>query len=147
VRATARFLAMRVAESMWIACVQASVNPKAETVEELQGRRKALHLGMCKLAQEDLTLVLQAAYDATVVLFSPPHHIGIVQGCSSHQSAIHLSRQLFCPLPVDSPCTSSASITFERHTSPLLRSRLLTAEPWVRTYAEEDAHSMVGRAS
>ena len=36
--------------------MQASVNPKAETVEELQGRRKALHLGMCKLLREDLAL-------------------------------------------------------------------------------------------
>jgi hypothetical protein len=36
--------------------LQASVNPKAETVEELQGRRKALHLGMCKLLREDLAL-------------------------------------------------------------------------------------------
>ncbi len=42
---------------------QASVNPKAETVEELQGRRKALHLGMIKLVREDLSLALQAAYD------------------------------------------------------------------------------------
>ena len=33
---------------------QASVNPKAETVEELQARRKNLHLGMCKLLLEDL---------------------------------------------------------------------------------------------
>ena len=32
------------------------MNPKAETVEELQGRRKALHLGMCKLLREDLAL-------------------------------------------------------------------------------------------
>lgn len=30
------------------------MNPKAETVEELQGRRKRLHLGMCKLLREDL---------------------------------------------------------------------------------------------
>ena len=35
---------------------QASVNPKAETVEELQARRKNLHLGMCKLLREDLAL-------------------------------------------------------------------------------------------
>jgi hypothetical protein len=35
---------------------QASVNPKAETVEELQGRRKALHMGMLKLLREDLVL-------------------------------------------------------------------------------------------
>ena len=35
---------------------QASVNPKAETVEELQERRKNLHLGMCKLLREDLAL-------------------------------------------------------------------------------------------
>ncbi len=33
---------------------QASVNPKVETVEELQGRRKRLHIGMCKLLREDL---------------------------------------------------------------------------------------------
>ncbi len=42
---------------------QASVNPKAETVEELQGRRKALHMGMLKLAREDLALTLQAGID------------------------------------------------------------------------------------
>ncbi len=40
--------------------MQASVNPKAETVEELQGRRKHLHMGMLKLAREDLALLLQA---------------------------------------------------------------------------------------
>ena len=42
--------------SDWSAGGQASVNPKAETVEELKGRRKALHLGMCKLLREDLAL-------------------------------------------------------------------------------------------
>jgi hypothetical protein len=36
--------------------VQASVNPRAETVEELQSRRKNLHVGMCKLLREDLAL-------------------------------------------------------------------------------------------
>ena len=40
--------------------MQASVNPKAETVEELQARRKNLHMGMMKLAKEDLALSLQA---------------------------------------------------------------------------------------
>ena len=30
------------------------MNPKIETVEELRGRRKALHMGMVKLAREDL---------------------------------------------------------------------------------------------
>jgi hypothetical protein len=40
---------------------QASVNPKAETVEELQERRKNLHMGMLKLAREDLALTLQNA--------------------------------------------------------------------------------------
>jgi hypothetical protein len=50
---------------------QASVNPKAETVEELQGRRKALHMGMLKLAREDLALALQAAINASVVLVFP----------------------------------------------------------------------------
>jgi hypothetical protein len=52
---------------------QASVNPKAETVEELQGRRKGLHMGMVKLAKEDLNLTLQAAFDAyTVLLLHTP---------------------------------------------------------------------------
>ena len=52
--------------------VQASVNPKAETVEELQGRRKNLHLGMMKLAREDLALLLTAAHDASVVTCPSP---------------------------------------------------------------------------
>ncbi len=30
------------------------MNPKAETVEEFQRRRKMLHLGMVKLARDDL---------------------------------------------------------------------------------------------
>ncbi len=50
---------------------QASVNPKAETVEELQGRRKNLHLGMMKLAREDLALQLHAAHDASLVACPP----------------------------------------------------------------------------
>jgi hypothetical protein len=33
---------------------QASVDPKAESCEELKSRRKRLHMGMCKLAREDL---------------------------------------------------------------------------------------------
>jgi hypothetical protein len=48
------------------------VNPKAETVEELQGRRKTLHMGMLKLARDGLSLKLQAAIDSSVVSFSPP---------------------------------------------------------------------------
>jgi hypothetical protein len=51
--------------------MQASVNPKAETVEELLGRRKALHMGMLKLAREDLTLTLQAGIDAYAVSALP----------------------------------------------------------------------------
>ena len=51
---------------------QASVNPKADTVEELQGRRKALHLGMHKLAQQDLALALQAEQAAYEVPPPPP---------------------------------------------------------------------------
>ncbi len=43
------------------------MNPKAETVEELLARRKNLHLGMLKLAREDLALGLQAAIDAYMV--------------------------------------------------------------------------------
>jgi hypothetical protein len=35
--------------------VQASVNAKVETVEELQARRKKLHMGMCELLREDLS--------------------------------------------------------------------------------------------
>ncbi len=38
---------------------QANVNPKAETVEELQRRRKGLHLGMCKLLREDLSIMAE----------------------------------------------------------------------------------------
>jgi hypothetical protein len=38
-------------EAAW---VQASVNAKVETVEELQARRKNLHIGMCALLREDL---------------------------------------------------------------------------------------------
>ncbi len=62
------------------------MNPKAETVEELQGRRKALHLGMIKLAREDLALRLQAAMDSHTVL-SPRHaaplppHSPMPRGC------------------------------------------------------------------
>ncbi len=44
------------------------MNPKAETVEELLARRKGLHMGMLKLAREDLALTLQAAIDAYAVL-------------------------------------------------------------------------------
>ena len=33
---------------------QASVNPKADTVEDLQGRRKLLHMSMATLAEGDL---------------------------------------------------------------------------------------------
>ncbi len=66
---------------LWFACagrmgvrgLQASVNPKAETVEELQRRRKHLHMGMLKLAKEDLSLALQAAYNAHLVKPPPPH--------------------------------------------------------------------------
>jgi hypothetical protein len=39
--------------------LQASVNPKAESCEDLKSRRKRLHVGMCKLAREDLERLLQ----------------------------------------------------------------------------------------
>ncbi len=55
---------------------QASVNPKAETVEELQARRKNLHIGMIKLAREDLSLTLQAALDTHKV--TPPSPNGFL---------------------------------------------------------------------
>ena len=61
----------RVVWCVWCVWMQASVNPKAETVEELQARRKNLHIGMVKLAREDLSLYLQAALDAHAV--TPPH--------------------------------------------------------------------------
>ena len=51
---------------------QASVNPKAETVEELQSRRKRLHLGMVKLAREDLERQALQAQDAFKVSPAPP---------------------------------------------------------------------------
>jgi hypothetical protein len=41
-------------------------------VEELQGRRKKLHMGMMNLAREDLALALQAARDASAVPLPPP---------------------------------------------------------------------------
>ena len=39
---------------------QASVNPKAETCHELQRRRKKLHVGMCKLLRDDLSLLAKS---------------------------------------------------------------------------------------
>ncbi len=44
------------------------MNPKTETVEELRNRRKNLHMGMLKLAREDLALRLQAELDSFEVL-------------------------------------------------------------------------------
>ena len=32
------------------------MNAKAETAEDLQGRRKRLHVGMCKLVREDISV-------------------------------------------------------------------------------------------
>ncbi len=54
---------------------QALVNPKVETVEELLGRRKNLHMGMTKLARDDLALSLQNGIEAFEVAphpHSPP---------------------------------------------------------------------------
>ena len=43
---------------LWTRCPpQASVNPKAETCNDLQRRRKKLHVGMCKLLRDDLSLL------------------------------------------------------------------------------------------
>ena len=39
------------------------MNPKASTVEELKGRRKALHMGMCKLLREDMLLKLKSVFE------------------------------------------------------------------------------------
>ncbi len=47
------------------------MNPKAETVEDLLERRRNLHVGMLKLAREDLTFHLQASMDAFKVPQSP----------------------------------------------------------------------------
>ncbi len=52
---------------------QASVNPKAETVEELKARRKNLHMGMLKLSKEDLHHTLQEALNAFQVFTSTSH--------------------------------------------------------------------------
>ncbi len=60
---------------------QASVNPKAETVEELQMRRKALHMGMCKLLREDLSLladVMAAKNDGEVLHMCSPLGVGVI---------------------------------------------------------------------
>ncbi len=75
--------------------VQASVNPKAETVEELQGRRKQLHMGMLKLAREDLSFALLAALDAFQVhlprlakttKIMVQHKVQRIDSVSSHQA-------------------------------------------------------------
>ena len=47
------------------------MNPKAETCEDLQSRRMRLHLGMCKLAREDLerkALEKEAEFQVTLTL-------------------------------------------------------------------------------
>ncbi len=53
---------------------QASVNPKTETVEELLARRKNLHMGMLKLAREDLHYTLQAKLEEFQVPYHPTNH-------------------------------------------------------------------------
>ncbi len=50
---------------------QATVSPKIQTVEELQGRRKALHIGMCTITRENLALTLQKARGLSKVLQQP----------------------------------------------------------------------------
>jgi hypothetical protein len=65
--------------------MQASVNPKAKTVEELQGRRKTLHMGMCKLLREDL--VLQAdLVDASASTDTSPDAIRRIKSESQRTS-------------------------------------------------------------
>ena len=61
---------------------QASVNRKTETVEDLQGRRKRLHIGTTKLAHEDLVrqLALTQASDQVRCLFSLRLRFGCVTG-------------------------------------------------------------------
>ncbi len=49
---------------------QAGINAKAETVDDLQGRRKRLHIGMCKLAREDLSVRI----DLTLADFKVSEH-------------------------------------------------------------------------
>jgi hypothetical protein len=46
------------------------MNLNVETVEELLVRRKNLHLGMLKLAREDLIFTLQTALDESQVRWS-----------------------------------------------------------------------------
>ncbi len=67
------------------------MNPKAETVEELLARRKNLHMGMLKLAKEDLARTLQAGIDDFKVL-NPPSPSIIAEfspcGCASEPQGL-----------------------------------------------------------
>ena len=56
---------------------QATVNPRAETVEELQCRRKNLHKGMCKLLKEDLALLAEVNSKPADGCAPSPDHVRI----------------------------------------------------------------------
>jgi hypothetical protein len=47
------------ASGLRLSLLQASVNPKAESCEDLKSRRMRLHVGMGKLAFEDLERLLK----------------------------------------------------------------------------------------
>jgi hypothetical protein len=47
---------------------QASLDPKMQTVEDLEVRRKAQHMGMLKFAKQELSLSLMAGRNAFEVL-------------------------------------------------------------------------------
>ncbi len=79
------------------------MNPKAETVEELQGRRKNLHMGMLKLAREDLANCLQAALDAAQV--HPPPILTLLS------PSLKLSLD-FIPAAIDAGSKNQSSILF-----------------------------------
>ncbi len=59
------------ASGLRLSLSQASVNPKAETCEDLKSRRKRLHVGMCKLALEDLEWLVKQKDDAFKVVQNP----------------------------------------------------------------------------
>ncbi len=77
--------------------LQASLNPKAETVEELQGRRKHLRMGLMGRARQDLAVALQAARDEdSRVVHAPRAHacarlLSVVVAVAS-ALRLHLSR-------------------------------------------------------
>jgi hypothetical protein len=54
--------------------LQANVNPKAELANDFAGKRKAVHIGSCKLMRDDLK-EKAAVHEAMMkVIFSSSHY-------------------------------------------------------------------------